>query len=78
MLEVEDVDGVPCAVDDMKKMEVSTILRSESSRGEWKGGREKRGLGYEVMGGLQDAAAQAQDCEDLQSHTRQDSAYSCR
>ncbi len=53
-------------------------FRVESSRREWKGGREKRGLGYEVMGGLQDAAAQAQDCEDLQSHTRQDSAYSCR
>jgi len=50
----------------------------ESSRREGRGGREKRGLGYEVMGGLQDAAAQAQDCEDLQSHTRQDSAYLCR
>ncbi len=60
MLEVEDVDGASCAVDDMKKVEVLTILRSESSRVggnglQWRGGREKRGLGYEVMGGLQDA-----------------------
>jgi len=29
---VEDVDGASCAVDDMKKMEVLTILRSKSSR----------------------------------------------
>ena len=32
MLKVEDVDGASCAVDDMKIMEVLTILRSESSR----------------------------------------------
>jgi hypothetical protein len=59
--EVEDVDGASCAVDDMKKVEVLTnddlAFRVESGRREWtsmEGGREKRGLGYKVMGGLQD------------------------
>ncbi len=37
MLEVEDVDGASWTVDDMKKMEVLTILRSKSSRVESEG-----------------------------------------
>ena len=77
----ECMNDLHCKTKGVYQFPISVTIFLEglcSSRREWKGGREKRGLGYEVMGGLQDAAAQAQDCEDLQSHTRQDSAYSCR
>jgi hypothetical protein len=57
VLEVEDVDGASCAVDDMKKVELMDNLAfGIGGNGlQWRGGREKRGLGYEVMGGRQDA-----------------------
>ena len=57
VLEVEDVDGASCAVDDMKNVEVLDNLAFGVGRNglQWRGGREKRGLGNEVMGGLQDA-----------------------
>jgi hypothetical protein len=57
VLEVEDVDGASCKVDDMKKVEVLDNLGiGVGGNGlQWRGGREKRGLGYEVMGGRQDA-----------------------
>ncbi len=56
MLEVEDVDGASCAVDDMKKVEVlDNLAFGVGGNGlQWRG-REKRGLGYEVMGGRQGA-----------------------
>ncbi len=50
MLEVEDVNGASCAVNYMKKMEVfkvdNLVFRVKSGQREWRGGREKRGLGY--------------------------------
>jgi hypothetical protein len=57
VLEVEDVDGASCAVDDMKKVEVMDNLAfGIGGNGlQWRRGREKRGLGYKVMGGRQDA-----------------------
>ncbi len=58
MLEVEDVDGASCAVDDMKNVEVLDNLAFGVGRNglQWRGWwREKRGLGNEVMGGRQGA-----------------------
>ena len=47
-MEDEDVDGVSCAVDDMRRVEVLTILCSESSRVESsRTRREWRGKGEE-------------------------------